>query len=195
MSIDIAKLATGNPELLKELSVEEVLELHPLIDIGRLEFQTAEKTKPIKARPISTVLIDGSVMAKVLLATLEGQQVIKANSFICWGVDNDVWQQTEEKLHQKYTIDSVDPDGWFHCTPKPENETDAAQVGAESQLGPYGGWSVTNPNWGDERVLDGKQVYLHYGVANDYVMRVPTDPDDTYRIALKMFKNTYEIKS
>lgn len=191
--LELAKFVTMNGELLKDMSLEEVLDVHPLIDAQALSYRKAAKTKSIKVKALSTILSDPGVAEKVLLATLEGSQSLKANSFVCWGVDNDVWQQTEEALHKKYTLDSVDPDGWIHCSPKPENETNACQIlDSEHQLGPHGGFSILAP-WGDERVLDGKQVYLQYGIANDYVMQVPSNPTDVYRIALSFFKNTYEL--
>jgi len=193
MSIDVAKIATMNGELLKDMSLEEVLQIHPLIDPADLNFRKAEKVRPIKVKPLSTILADPTVAEHVVLATLEGQEALAANAYVCWGVDNDVWQQTEQKLHDKYDLGHLDPDGWVHCEPKPENETNACQVlEAEHQLGPYAGFSLICP-WGDERVMDGKKVNLQYGIANDYVMQVPTDPTDVYRITLKMFRNTYEF--
>lgn len=190
--VDIARLATLNVALLKDMSVEEVLELHPLIDAQQLTYRQVQKVKPIKAKPLSTILIDESVAAKVLLATLEGAQDLKAGAFVCWGVDNDVWQQSGEKLHSKYDPVSVDAQGWTTFKPKLEL-CNACQITEDMVLGPCLGFSVENPQWGDQRVVDGRAKYLHYGVAGDYVMQGLNDPLDTYRIAKKFFDNTYEF--
>lgn len=196
----LARVATMNTGLLKDMSLEEVLEVHPLLDASKLSYLRAVKVKPMKAKPISTILNDDSVMNKIVLATLEGHQTVKANGFVCWGIDNDLWQQDEKKLHLNYTIASVDPDGWFHCVPKDDAPRMACQiteaVAAEQgfKFGPAHGFSILNPSWGDERVLGGKQVWLHYGVVNDYVLAMPTDTADTYRVARKFFDNTYEVR-
>jgi hypothetical protein len=192
----LAKLATLNTSLLKEMSVEEVLELHPMIDAQALSYRLAQKTRPIKAKPLKLILIDPSVAAKVLLATLEGHQDLKVNSFICWGIDNDVWQQAGDKLHAKYDPVSVDGEGWTTFNPKPDSPVNASQIteGLGLELGPCGGFSIVNPSWGDQRIIDGRVTYLHYGVEGDYVMQGINDRLDTYRIAKKFFDNTYELK-
>lgn len=188
----IARLATLNGPLLKDLPLADVLEFHPLLDGASLEYIKVKKVKSLKARPISTLLISESVMSKIVLATLEGHEAIKVNAYVCWGVDNDVWQQTEKNLHAKYTPTHVDADGWIHFDPKPDVPIDAAQVTeASGNLGPTGGFSIINPSWGDERVMDDKQVFLQYGVVGDYVLRGVSDVKDTYRVAQKFFNNTY----
>jgi hypothetical protein len=198
MAVDVDRLLTMNTEMLKELALEDVLRIHPLINGQELAYRLARKVKPMKAKPISTILHDDTVASKIVLATLEGHQAAKANSYVCWGVDNDVWQQTEAKLHSSYNLVHVDPDGWIHCEPKDDAPRNACQVTAEVcqsigfESGPYGGFSVLNPSYGDERVLEGRQVWLHYGILNDYILQMPQDLIDTYRVARKFFDNTYE---
>lgn len=196
----LARVATMNTGLIKDMSLDEVLAVHPLLDTSKLPYKTAVKVKPMKAKPLSSILSDSSVLSKIVLATLEGHQAVKANGFVCWGIDNDLWQQDGKKLHQNYNIVSVDPDGWFHCEPKDDaprlacqiTEALAAEIGFT--FGPANGFSILNPSWGDERVLDGKQVWLHYGVLNDFVLAMPNDRADTYRVARKFFENTYEVR-
>lgn len=196
----LARVATMNTAILKEMSLEEVLAVHPLLDTSKLSYVRAVKVKPMKAKPISMILNDSSVMSKIVLATLEGHQTVKANGFVCWGIDNDLWQQDGKKLHQNYNIVSVDSDGWFHCQPKDDAPRLACQITEEVAaslgftFGPAHGFSILNPAWGDERVLNGKQVWLHYGVVNDYVLAMPNDTDDTYRVGRKFYDNTYEFK-
>jgi hypothetical protein len=200
MSVTLARVATMHTELLKEMTLEEVLAVHPLLDAQRLSYRRAIKVKPIKVKPVSSILNDDSVMSKMVLATLEGHQTVKANAFVCWGVDNDLWQQNADKLHMNYNLVSVDPDGWIHCQPKDDAPRNAAQITEAVardlgfEFGPAHGFSILNPTYGDERVLDGRQVYLHYGVLNDYVLQMPKDAIDTYRVARKFFDNTYELE-
>lgn len=191
--MDLAVIATMNTAILKEMPLEEVLVLHPLIDGQTLDYRKAQKTRPIKARPISTILSEDSVMSKIVLATLEGHETLKASAFVCWGIDNDVWQQSEKNLHDKYTPTHVDADGWIHFEPKPDKPVDCCQIlSSEHALGPNGGFSILNPMWGDKRMMEGKVVYVHYGIDKDYVLRGLLDPMDTYRVAEKFFNNTYE---
>lgn len=183
------RYATLNLSILATLSVDEILELHPLVEVNKLKFSKAKKTKPIKVKPINSILSDTSIQSKILLATLEGNQALKTNSFVCWGVDNDLWQQAEDKLHQKYLLQHVDPDGWIHCVPKADNATNASLIEGK---GPFGGFSVIG-RWGEEQNVNGKKVYLQYGVSGDYIMQSIEDSTDIYRIDKRIFDNTYEF--
>ncbi len=64
----------------------EVLEI-PLVSPNALTFNTAKKTKPLKAKHIQHLFTDASVVSKFLLATLEGNQMLKGNSMVCIGND------------------------------------------------------------------------------------------------------------
>jgi hypothetical protein len=134
-----------------------------------------------------------AIWEKMLLATLEGTQSLKRDSFVCWGVNNDVWQQKADKLHDKYTPTEIDEDGWVTFVPK---DTDDAVMNAflvpASMCAPAGGFSITNPWWGDERMIKSAKTYLHYGVAGDCVLQNVKDAQDTYRIAKSFFDATYE---
>lgn len=171
---------------------------NPFIDPSKLEFKWSKKTKPIKVKPLACILADDSVINHVLLATLEGTETLRANAFVCWGVDNDLWLQDEAKLHNKYIPGHMDPDGWVHFDPKPEVPVLSAQVLEELfDLGPGGGFAIKHPQWGDKRVVGGEVMYLHYGVANDYLCKGvgkngKPDHSDIYRVMLKFWKNTYD---
>ena len=207
----VDRIVTANPQLLKDLPLEDVLRVHPLIDPRALKWVVARKVQPIKAKALAAIIADNSVSNKVLLATLEGSQMLRANSYVCWGVDNDVWQQDEKNLHAKYDAGHLDPDGWLHMTPKlgadgrPEAiacacVTQEAVDESDIQVGPANGFSIAHNKWGDERVIEGKQVFLHYGVVNDWIacgLKAPGEPSwtDIYRIMLKYFKATYKLDS
>lgn len=189
MPISIAKLITGNPAFLKELSIAEVLEIHPLLNAQAFQYGSARKTRSIKARPINTILdkTETSIFEDLLLNTLEGAQSLKRGSFICYGEAGDVWQQAGDKLQKKYTPVFVDEDGWITFEPKQGDDAlmNVCQITRDNfNLGEFGGFSILNPWWGDERVVDRSvfedaginlslagfsdasqvKVYLHFGV-------------------------------
>lgn len=217
MPIDVSRLVTMNTALLKELTLEDVLSVHPLLNAQAFHYVQARKVKPIKARPINTILDKSpqtqSVWEKLLLATLEGQQSLKRDSFICWGVNDDVWQQTQKKLHDKYAPTETDVDGWTTYMPKPSDDAVMNAFEVVGQYGPCGGFSIINPWWGDERLVprevlvsagidpvqcglkDGDMVklHLHYGVVQDMVLQNRKDNTDTYRVARAFFDATYEL--
>lgn len=219
MPVTLAKLVTGTPSLLKDLSVEEVLEVHPLVNAQALSYKDAQKVKPIKARPINTILDKtlSSVFEDLLLATLEGQEALRRDGFICYGEAGDVWQQKKDALHKKYDPTEVDEDGWVTFVPKAEAICGAAEVTSEQNLGEFGGFSVINPWWGDERVISTDvlaqygcnpsdwglepsdsglvKLYLHYGVEGDIVIQNTGNKADTYRVAQSFFRNTYDYVS
>jgi len=223
MPLDTARIATMNTVLLKDLPLDEVLEIHPLLNAQAFGFGSARKVKPIRAKPVNAILDKGqpSILEKVLLSTLEGAQAIKRDAFVCWGVNDDVWQQAKDKLHSKYTPTEVDEDGWITFVPKEGDDAvmNAYQVSAANHsLGEAGGFSIINPWWGDERVMSvttleslgidpqscglkpidpegGEQVklYLHYGKDGDWVLQNRKDSADCYRVAKSFFDATYEI--
>lgn len=206
-TISVDRVFTLNTKALKDLLLTDVLRLHPLLDAQALDYVVVQKTKPIKARATNTILdkSNNSVFEKMLLSTLEGSQDLKRDGFICWGIADDVWQQTVEKLHQQYTLESVDTDGWIHCVPKPDTPKNGCKI-VDAEFGPCGGFSILSP-WGDQRVLsaaalneagiaadEDKAVYLQYGVQNDWVLQNQSDLSDTYRVAVNFFDNTYDIQ-
>ncbi len=161
------------------------------VDLAWLTFQKATKTKSIKAKALSALLADETVLNKFLLDTLEGSQMLKSSSVVCMGEKGDVWQQSSEKLLAKYSVTKIDKDGWMHCSPKPENEVLAAQVPDEVCLD---GNFILFGLWGDEQVLDGKQRFIQYGELGDYVLQSISDPNDRWIVKRSFFESTYEIK-
>ena len=196
----VSKLMTMNTTLLKGCSLEEVLQFHPLLDAQTFNYGKARKVKPIKVRPINTILDKSeqsqSVWDKILLSTLEGAQPVQRDAMVCWGVNNDVWQQSKKKLDAKYRPTEMDEDGWVTYVHRDTDNAvmNAFQVTEEMPLGDAGGFSVTNPWWGDERVIDGKKTYLHYGIAEDWVLQNQKDLQDVYRVGRPFFDATYEIE-
>jgi len=150
--------------------------------------------------------------------TLEANEGIKPDAFVCMGEGGDVWCQSQKKLHAKYTPSCVDADGWTQFDPKPDVPFNCHQVTvADSKLGPANGFAILNgadgAGWGDSRELttaerkilenmgitippdkEGK-YHLQYGLGNDYVLQNQQDSWDTYRVAIGFFNATYDILS
>ncbi len=196
MDSTLAKLATKNLPLLSEMTADEVLLLHPVVPTTDLQWKIVKKTKPIKARPINTILdkSDPSIFEQLLLKTLEGSQGLRRNSFICVGEAGDCWQQTKDKLHDKYIPAEVDEDGWTEFRPKATNKAHGVQITEDFQIGPYDGFSVVNPWWGDRRIVEGEDRHYQFGVKGDWILQNPSDPQDTYIVAEKFFENTYVVQ-
>lgn len=162
----------------------DISDIAPMVSPDQLAFKTAKKTKGLKAKHIQQLFADDSILSKFLLATLEGQQMLKGNSVVCVGGDNDAWQQTSEKLLKKYNVVGLDEQGWMICEPKPENEVWAAQVEVVE-----GSFQIIG-QWG-ERKPDG--TFRQVGKTGDYVLRSKSDPTDVWIVAKKVFDATYEI--
>lgn len=163
MPLDLTRIATGNVTLLKKLTLEEALEVHPLLNAQGFAYGKARKTKPIKAKPINAILGKGNptVYECLLLDTLEAAQKIEPGSMICWGEAGDVWQQSHKNLHKKYEPREMDEDGFVTYFPKegPDSVMNSFQVrhAGSHKLGAAGGWAVVNPWWGDVRFIDAEK--------------------------------------
>lgn len=165
-----------------------------------LSFKTATKTKPIKAKPLSSVILDKNILTKFLLDTLEGKQAIQESgqTVVCLGNAGDVWQQKASKLLQKYTVVDISEDGWLVCEPKPENEVWATQYNGDSRGD--GKFSIF-AQWGekiqDSTLSQGNTVILYSqtGEVGDYILRSKTDARDYWIVRKSFFESTYEFKA
>lgn len=52
-------------------------------------WKVAKKTKPIRAKPLASIVVDTSVLSKFLLDTLEGKEPLGDGVVICLGDSND----------------------------------------------------------------------------------------------------------
>ena len=232
----IANLLTMDIAALKSATFEVALKAHPLLDAQLMDYFKTKKTKPLLVKPINTILGAGDKILSDALAlmTLEGSQNLKRGSMVCVGLDDngnptqDVWQQSMDKLHTGYNIDSVSPDGWLTCIPRAGEMVNACQITEEDfgdQLGPKGGFSIVNPWWGDAKYVHPDtlaqfgienpnpdnlmtektaksdkdkenmgllKVFLHYGIADDYVLQKMGDAIDVYRVNCNFYKYSYE---
>jgi hypothetical protein len=156
----------------------------PIINVSELEFRTAIKTKPIRAKPVQSVVPDPTVLRHLRLTTLEGPQALKPNGWICQGGNGELWQQSAKKLAEKYEFGDSDEGGWITLSPRAGQSVNAAAVdGAEGGFAVRGRWGDEQPN-GD---------LLQYGADGDYVLQSTTDPDDVWIVKRHLFEATYDF--
>ena len=162
----------------------------------------ATKTKNIKAKHLSSLLVDPMIADKFLIDALEGKEALKSNVVICLGPTGDIWQQTPSKLLGKYTIVDIDRNGWMDSKPIPGNAVNCFQVTKEFLgsiksdapdgiynnrkadffiIGTYGETTVAGSN-------------TQFGEIGDYILQDQKNPDDNWIVKQKIFDNTYSIK-
>ena len=165
----------------------------PIIDASDIIwFGVATKTKSIKAKPLNAILIAPGALEKFLLDTIEGVQVLKANSVVCIGELNDAWQQDKKKLFDKYDVVRIDDDGWMICCPKPDNEINWAQPDPLGQCSDRG--FAIKGQWGKEYIVDGRQCFLQFGQQGDFIAQNQKDMDDIWIIGKGIMNSTYDRK-
>lgn len=165
------------------------------VDTNQLvNWKKAQKTKGLKAKPLSSLLVDRSVLAKFLVSTLEGNETLDIGNVICIGQSDDAWQQTPKALFKKYNIVGLDEDGWMLCEPKPENEVEFVEIDESfftetttilevRQFYIIGLWGKDTP-----------EGPVQYGKCGDIVCRQPYDHNDVWIVRRRLFDNTYSIK-
>lgn len=164
-----------------------------LLDTSAALWRIAKKTRPLRAKPMVTLLVDRSIMAKFLVDTLEAKEPVSPDAMFCIGESNDAWQQTAKKLLDKYTVTDIDADGWMVCVPKPENsvqffEVTQAHLDAAAQaLGPSEGAYIVGA-WG--QTIDGI-ANLQACSVGDFIARNRTDLVDQWVVRRKIWLNSY----
>ena len=151
----------------------------------------ASKTRPIKAKPLISLLVDRTITNKFLVDTLEGREPLGDGSVICVGEAGDTWQQTPKKLLAKYHVASIDKDGWMVCEPLPDNAVDCFEV-------PYNQTDFADQSFyiiGQWGATVGEEKNVQTGVLGDFICRNQTDHTDVWIVKRKLFLNTYIIKS
>lgn len=157
------------------------------------DWRVASKTRPIKAKPLVSILVDRTVTNKFLVDTLEGREPLGDGAVICVGEAGDTWQQMPKKLLQKYRVSAIDVDGWMHCEPLPDNAVDCIEVTSaiiNGELGDRNFYIIGQ--WG-ETIDNEKNVQM--GVEGDFICRNQSDHSDVWVVRRKLFLNTYIIKS
>ncbi len=163
-----------------------------LLDTTKLTYKVGRKTKGLRAKPMVTLLVDRTVMAKFLVDTLEAKEPVHADAMFCIGESNDAWQQSAKKLLSKYTVDAIDPDGWMVCNPKQENSVKFCEITNEAL--DQAGWAgvrggYIQGNWGE--AVHGLGSNLQRFSLGDFVVHNREDHTDTWIVDKKIFLNSY----
>lgn len=163
-----------------------------LLNTSTLTYKVGRKTKGLRAKPMVTLLVDRTVMAKFLVDTLEAKEPVHADAMFCIGESNDAWQQSAKKLLAKYTVDAIDDDGWMVCNPKAESSVEFCQL--DNNMLDQAGWGqrgvgYIQGNWGE--TVPGLGENLQRFKLGDFVVRNREDHSDTWIVDRKIFLNTY----
>ena len=152
----------------------------PIFDTATIEtWRVARKTKPLRAKPMVSLLVDKAVMSKFLIDTLEAREPVDSNTIFCIGETNDAWQQTADKLLAKYTVEDIDADGWMVCVPKPDNSVEFFEATSEGMIVGLWGESI------------GDTHNLQRFDAGDFIARNREDTADQWVVRRKIWLNSY----
>lgn len=155
--------------------------LESVVDTSTATFGRAKKTRPIQAKPLSSVLVDASVISKFLIGTLEGKEPVTIANLLCVGEVGEPWQQSPKALLKKYDITNITAEGWLVCTPKPENEV-------EFYFADKAGYIVGL--WGE--TIDGV-ANLQAVAVGDAIARQTYDYNDQWVVRRNLFDATYSV--
>ncbi|MEM9412608.1 MAG: hypothetical protein AAGA30_15955 [Planctomycetota bacterium] len=124
------------------------------------------KFAPVWARELS---IDQVV------ETIEGKVLATAGDYLCRGVLNELWPQSESRLFARYSPSGIFDNGWQRFDPK-------------SNIAPIMATEVSYPfrldsRWG--QIL---------GKPHDFVIQSPDDPSDMWVVDKKIFELSYKAE-
>lgn len=165
-------------------------ESHPPVDANAIavDWKVAKKVKPIRAKPLVSILVDQSVLSKLLVTTLEGMEKLGDGSVICVGEAGDIWQQMPKKLLAKYNVTSIDKEGWMICEPRPDNSIECFQF--NGHINTHSGEHYVKGLWGEDF---GEYKNCQRFSEGDYICRNREDHNDVWVVRKKFFENTYTI--
>ena len=156
---------------------------------------TASKTKPIRAKLLTSVFADIACAEHFKIITLEGDESVGAPNLLCIGEGGEPWQQTKKALLKKYTITDISDDGWMICTPKPENSVEFFVVTYEdiqevltSELFELSG---IIGQWGAEV---GELKNVQFLSVGDTICRQPHDHSDQWVVRKALWESTYTVR-
>lgn len=151
------------------------------------EWSIAKKVKPIRAKPLVSILVDKSVLSKLLVTTLEANEKLGDGVVICVGEAGDIWQQMPKKLLAKYDVTAIDPEGWMVCEPKPDNSIECYEV--KAFINTHSGEHYVKAQWGADFRGQTCQAFGE----GDFICRNREDHSDVWVVRKKLFNNTYTI--
>ncbi len=156
-----------------------------------LHFTTYTKTKPMRVISMADLFQGNPVMSQFKLTTIEGDEQVDPQAWLCQGESGDVWQQKYTKLVQKYELYPVGIN-WYSAFPKPDNKVKAVQL--TNDLIELFELDIEKPvfirgNYG-EPILGYDGLYQRAVLNSWIVVRLPEDGDQ-WIVQDKLFINTY----
>ncbi len=154
-------------------------------------WRVCRKTRPIRAKPMITIIVDRSVTTQFLLNTLEAREPVTPDAVMCIGDAGDAWQQSSKSLLKNYNVVSIDGDGWMMCEPKPEATREFMELThslLSSELTLHEGEGFILGKWGE--VVDGVENLQRFRIG-DFLLRQREDHTDTWIVRRKLWLNTY----
>ena len=162
----------------------------PLFTGAITNWKIAKKIKSIRAKQLISIVVDKLILSKLLVTTLEANEPLGDGVVICIGEAGDIWQQMPKSLLKKYTVASIDNEGWMVCDPKPDNSVECIQW--TNQIITHIGEHYVKALWGEDFRTYGPCQRFSEG---DYICRNREDKTDVWVVRKKLFENTYTIIS
>jgi len=168
-----------------------------LLDIQGIRWALAKKVRPLRAKPMVSLLVDKSVMGQFLVDTLEAREPVSPQAMFCIGEANDAWQQMPDKLLKHYEVRHIDEDGWMVCHPKPEGAREFFEV-TLAVLQAQGYWDFfcalptgtgyVQAQWSE--TVGGRHNVQRFG-EGDFIVRSREDASDVWVVRRKIWLNSY----
>jgi hypothetical protein len=155
---------------------------------------TVTKTKGIYVIPVKDV-VNCLFESYFRLNTLEGIGPVEMDKCLCIAHTGEAWLQTTGSLQKNYTFAETLENGTSLYIPKPENEREAffltedevQRQGLDSRAPLY----IVGA-WGEE--INGVKNLQRIEVG-DPILRNKDEHSDQWRVTLKLFNGTYNIKT
>ncbi|MEZ6091845.1 MAG: hypothetical protein R3C05_28340 [Pirellulaceae bacterium] len=130
------------------------------------ELVLAVKNKPLWAKPLHE---------ETVVETIEGRVIATAGSYLCRGIEGELWPQQAAKLLDKYLpTTEYDGDGFQRFDPKPNVQpVEAVSIPHDFRV---------IAQWGDL-----------VGLADDYLVRSTTDRGDVWIVSKAIFEASYAL--
>ena len=160
------------------------------IDVNKVVgWKDATKVQGLFAKPVSTIVTDVSLISKLTIRTLEGDQDLDGTKMLCTGLNKtDPWQMDKAELFDKYKVEGITEDGWLSCVPIPGNIVRAIKVKAHFfQVEALSGTKI-HPN-GDPKEF----IYIQSGITGDYILQDKENPKKVWIVNEAIFDQTYKF--
>ena len=154
--------------------------------INFVKERNAKKSANIQVRSSGAVYDEarGRIFWDISLPTLEGSQNLSEDSFICKGVNNELWQQPLSRIRKVYDLPkNADFSGWVVATAKP-NAPEVEFMVNKDFTHVRGAWGSFVKEFGPNcQTCD----------PGDIICRSTTDHSDMWVVRRKMFFATYKL--